>query len=69
MINYVDVAVDKAGSVKDLALSLGVTTQFIYRARARGWLPPDRAAQVEDMFGIEREKLVKPALRTFIMGE
>lgn len=65
----VDLAVDKAGGVVELAEALGVSRQFIGRCVARGWLPIERAQQVEDLYGIPREKLVKPAVRAFITGE
>lgn len=67
--NYVSDAVEAAGGVPELAEALGVSRQFIGRCLGRGWLPIERAAQAEELYGIEREKLVKPAIRGFITGE
>lgn len=64
----VDLAIDKAGGVPELAQALGVSRQFIGRCRDRGWLPIERAQQIEDLYGISREKLIKPELRQFITG-
>lgn len=69
MTNHVQDAIEAAGGVNELASALGVSRQFVGRCRDRGWLPIDRAQQVEEMYGIEREKLVKPTIRAFIMAE
>jgi len=55
-------AIAKAGGQKQLAIDLGVTQQFISASVQKGFLPPERAMQVEQMYGIPRKKMVNPKL-------
>jgi DNA-binding transcriptional regulator YdaS (Cro superfamily) len=55
-------AIEAAGSQKKLAESLGVTQQFISFAKMRGWVSPRRAAQIEEVTGIDRWELLRPSI-------
>ena len=46
-----------------LARQLGVTIQAVSQWAVRGWCPPARALEIEDLYGIPRRLLVKPELR------
>lgn len=49
-----------------LARQLGVTIQAVSQWSVRGWCPPQRALEIEDLYGIPRRLLVKPELRELI---
>ena len=55
-------AIELAGGANSLAHKLGVTHQAIYSWSHRGWVPIQRAIQIESMFGVPRENLLKPEL-------
>jgi len=55
-------AIEAAGSQKKLAERLGVTQQFISFAKLRGWVSPRRAAQIEEITGIDRWELLQPSI-------
>ncbi len=67
MTSPVEAVIDQIGA-KELAERLGVTTQYIYKSRRLGYFSPARADDIERIFGVPRETLVKPALRAFITG-
>ena len=58
----IDTAVEKAGGVRQLALKLGVTRQAIAKWQHRGWVPIARAMEIERLFGVPRQDLLKPAI-------
>lgn len=61
-------AIHKAGDALALATALGVSRQFIYKARARGWVSPERAAQIETLYGIPKATLMDPRLVKAVVG-
>ena len=61
-ITGIDNAIEAAGSAAELARFLKVTHQAIYYWKVRGWVPPERALQIERKFGIPRVTLVSPRL-------
>lgn len=64
----VEKIIDRVGP-KELSKALGTTTQFIYKVRRQGYFPPARADDVERLYGVPRETLVKDSLRRFITGD
>ena len=59
-------AIELAGSANLLAHKLGVTHQAIYTWSHRGWVPIQRALQIESLFGVPRENLLKPELAAIL---
>lgn len=53
----------KAGGVAELAQKAGVSRQAAYHWLRRKYVSVERAMQLEDLFGIPRQDLVKPSLR------
>jgi DNA-binding transcriptional regulator YdaS (Cro superfamily) len=49
-----------------LARQLGVTIQAVSQWSVRGWCPPARALEIEDLYGVPRRLLVKPELRELL---
>lgn len=60
----VDQAVAAAGSWNKLANSLGVTRQAVGQWLRQGYVPLARAKEIEMQFGIARETLVSPKVRS-----
>lgn len=56
-------AITQAGSQVRLARALGVTQVTISNWKSRGWIPANRARQIEEIYGIPRAELLKPELR------
>jgi DNA-binding transcriptional regulator YdaS (Cro superfamily) len=59
-------AVDLAGGANVLAHKLGVSHQAIYVWLRKGWVPPQRAIELEKLFGIPRAELFKPELAALL---
>jgi DNA-binding transcriptional regulator YdaS (Cro superfamily) len=59
-------AIELAGGANALAHKLGVTHQAIYTWSHRGWVPIQRAIQIESLFGVPRENLLKPELAAIL---
>ena len=55
-------ATEVAGGACALAHALGVTHQAVYTWAKRGWVPMQRALQIEHMYNIPRTELLKPEL-------
>lgn len=55
-------AIELAGGANALAHKLGVTHQAVYTWAHRGWVPVQRAVQIENAFDIPRTELLKPSL-------
>lgn len=64
--NAVDAAIAAAGSQTKLAALLGVKQQAISIWRTRGWVPVQRAREIELHTGVDRVLLVKPMLRDLV---
>lgn len=56
----IEVAVETAGSQEKLAQALGVTQQSVAKWFKRGYVPLDRAREIEAQFGVPRKSLVDP---------
>lgn len=59
-------AVEVAGSQGLLAAVLGVTQQMVSTWVRQGWVPKDRALEIEGLYGIPRRELVSPSLRDLL---
>jgi DNA-binding transcriptional regulator YdaS (Cro superfamily) len=55
-------AIEMAGGACALAYKLGVTHQAIYTWAKRGWVPMQRALEIETEYRIPRTELLKPDL-------
>lgn len=55
-------AIELTGSACALAHKLGVTHQAVYTWAKRGWVPMQRALQIEKACDIPRTSLLKPDL-------
>jgi hypothetical protein len=60
----IETAIEKAGSRRAFADSLTppVTVQALCQWVRRGWVPPARALEIEQLYGVDRAYLVKPEL-------
>ena len=66
----IEVAIAKAGTRRAFAQSLSptVTVQALCQWVRRGWVPPQRALEIERLYGVDRAHLVKPDL-VALVGE
>ena len=55
-------AIDRAGGIVKFAAALGLTHQAVYAWFNKGWVPLERAVQVERMTSVSRNKLIKPSI-------
>ena len=55
-------AIELAGGANPLAVKLGVSHQAVYVWLRKGWVPAQRALEIEKMFDIPRAELFKPAI-------
>lgn len=62
MTNGVSKAIEVAGGATALAAQLGVSHQFIFKCKRRGYFPPLRAVEIEQLYGIPRRELVSQRL-------
>lgn len=58
--------VDKAGGVSALARTLGVSRQVLYVWLQRGFVPLERAVEIEGLYGEPRAGLIDPKLRVLL---
>lgn len=56
-------AVIFAGGVTPLAFTLKVSPQAVHKWLKRGWVSPDRAAQLCRLYGVPAADLIRPELR------
>lgn len=61
-------AIARAGNQERLAHRLGCTQQVISQWKARGFVPPRRALEIESVFGVPRAELVNPELRDLLVS-
>lgn len=59
-------AVKAAGSQTALADAMGVSQQAINKWVKKGWVPVDRAIEIEGLYGIPRRELVSSKLRDLL---
>ena len=66
----VDRALDAAGggpeAYKKLAEQLGVSVNFIYLSKRRGYFPPERGRVIADLYGIPLADLISAKLRPLL---
>lgn len=61
--NGIDEAVYRSEkSQTRLAELLGCTSQSVNQWVRQGWVPLDRAIQIEELYGIPRQRLIEPEL-------
>jgi len=60
----IETAIAQAGSRQTFANRLDpqVTVQAVCQWVRRGWVPPQRALELERLYGVDRANLVKPDL-------
>jgi DNA-binding transcriptional regulator YdaS (Cro superfamily) len=51
-------AIQAAGGAAALAKELGISHQSVYHWAKRGWVPAQRAVDIEERYGVPRESLV-----------
>jgi DNA-binding transcriptional regulator YdaS (Cro superfamily) len=61
-MEWLRVAVTRGGGIVKFAKALGISLQAVDGWKRRGHVPFDRAATIEQMFGVAREELVAPEL-------
>lgn len=59
-------AIELAKGQVNLAKTLGVRQQAVSQWLAQGWVPKDRAKEIEAIFGIPRIELISPKLRDLL---
>jgi len=64
----VALAVEKAGSISALARFVGVAHQVMNRWVQKGYVPLDRAVQINQEYGIPTRELVNPKLVKVLFG-
>ena len=67
-MNAIERAIERAGSRAAFAQTLGVTVQAVCQWVRRGWVPPQRALEIERLYDVDRAYLVKPDL-VALVGE
>jgi DNA-binding transcriptional regulator YdaS (Cro superfamily) len=67
-MNAIERAIERAGSRAAFAKTLGVTVQAVCQWVSRGWVPPARALEIEDLYAVPRVELMKPELRAIIQA-
>lgn len=55
-------AVEAVGTQAKLAAELGVTQQAVSNWVTQGWVPKDRAVEIECLTGVPRARLVDPKI-------
>ena len=58
--------IELAGGANALAAKLGVTHQAVYAWVQRGWVPAQRAIEIEKLFDVPRGDLFKPELAALL---
>jgi hypothetical protein len=62
-VDHLNTAIRDAGGIKPFCAALGVTHQAVYSWKKRGWVPIERAVQIERKFGVFTDYLIKPSTR------
>lgn len=66
IVTGIEKAIELAKGQVNLATKLGVRQQSVSQWLARGWVPKERAKEIEATFGIPRIELVSPKLRDLL---
>lgn len=61
-IAALDLAIERGGGIIKFCQKMKVTHQAVYSWKSRGWVPPERAAALEAVFGIPRTDMMNPDL-------
>lgn len=61
-------AIVAAGGRNPLAQQLGVTVQALCQWVQRGWVPAQRALEIERLYGVPRARLLKPELAALLVN-
>ena len=61
-LNGIEKAILAAKGQKNLAIELGVSQQYISRARQQGYVSPLRAQEIECVYGVNRIELINPKI-------
>jgi DNA-binding transcriptional regulator YdaS (Cro superfamily) len=59
-------AVALAGGAASLAQKLGVSHQAVYQWIQNGWVPLERALELEKLYDIQRKDLLNPRLAALV---
>lgn len=59
-------AIDAAGGQVKLAEALNVSQQVVSQWHTKGWVPAGRVIEIESLYGVPRQELVKPKLRDLL---
>lgn len=62
MLDALNTAIANAGGVFAFCRALGVTHQAVYNWKRRGWVPFERAAEIERLYGVPAGQLVKSSV-------
>lgn len=65
----IDKAVAAAGGARQLAQQLGVTRQAVQKWQQCGWVPTSRALEIEQLHGMSRWALIKPAIAAILSAD
>lgn len=66
MMDGINKAIEASGGARSLAKALGVTHQAVYKWRRRGWVPLGRALEIEELYSIPRQELLKPTIAVLL---
>ena len=61
-IDFVNTAIAKAGGIFAFCRALGVSHQAVYSWKKCGWVPIERAVEIERLYGVPAGRLVKPSI-------
>jgi len=62
-LDHLNAAIANAGGIFAFARKLGITHQAVYHWKRRGWVPLERAVEIEQHFHVPAGSLIKPLLR------
>lgn len=62
-------AIKAAETQEALAIKLGVTQQAVSAWLKQGWVPRDRAKEIENQYGVPRARLVDPKIMDAVSSE